>query len=167
MKRLTTIGCGAVLALGVLAGCGSDDGGGSGSDDSTSASGGDYCSEVEKAKDAMASSANASATLDDMKSQSESMAAVAEVAPEDVSKSWSNLADFSEKLVSTIEDSGVAPDKPLSEEMATMQKEDPEAAMKLQSSMPQQPKSLPDDGKKIEQQVKEECDIDLASSSSP
>ncbi|MGH3360543.1 MAG: hypothetical protein ACRDO7_17200 [Nocardioidaceae bacterium] len=156
MKRLVPIACSAVLALGVLAGCGSDDGG-----SESDSSGGDYCSQVEDMKGSFETMASEDATVEDMRSTVDRIGGVAEVAPSDVSSEWDSLHSAMDEFVSTYEDSGMATDEPLAKAGQDLAKEDPEKAqelMKAASGM----QDVQSDGEAIEKQVKDECDIDLS-----
>ena len=170
-KRLVCLVGGVVLALGVLAGCGSDDGDDTdagGSDTNTSDNGGtsddggssddsgsDYCAEIAKFKSAIGD-ISPNSTLADLQSQADSMAAAADLAPDEVSDSWDTLADSSASILSALQNAGVKPE----DELRDALKSNPEAA-KAMSEAGKELAGVDEDADKISREVKDDCDIDL------
>lgn len=159
MRRVATIGCGAVLALAVLAGCGSDDGG-----DSTGASGdsgGDYCSTVEDVKGDMTAFTSSDTSIDDMRSAVDRISEAAQAAPDDVGSAWDSLHSALDDMVTKLEDTGIPTDEPFGKAAQQAMKKDKQLATEIRGAM-SSVQSVNADADKIEKQVKDDCDIDLS-----
>ena len=167
VTRLAAIGGGAVLSFGVLAGCGSDDGGSNG--DSDEASGGDYCGQVEELQGGFEDLSSGEASLADMRSTVDLAGDIAGSAPSDISSEWESVHSTMDDIVSKLEEIGIAADKPLTQAAQDFAKENPDEAQKMVSefeNVQTDMQKVQADGDAIEKQVKDECDIDLGSDSS-
>lgn len=168
MKRLAVSLCGTALSVAALAGCGSDDGGGGDSESAGGSSGGDYCGQVEEMKGGFEDLSSGDASLSDMRSTVDLVGDIAGSAPSDISSEWESVHSTLDDVVSGLEDTGIAADKPLATAAEEYAKKNPDEAQKMlaefkgvQSDM----QKIESDGDAIEKHVKEECDIDLGSGS--
>lgn len=165
MKRLAASVCATTLSLAALAGCGSDDGGGG---DSDNASGGDYCGQVEEMKGGFEEISGGEASLADMRSTVDQVGEIAGSAPSDISSEWESVHSTLDDVVSGLEDTGIADDKPLAKAAEQYAKKNPDEAQKMLSEfqgVQSDMEKVQADGDAIEKQVKDECDIDLGSDS--
>lgn len=162
MKRLPAIVCMSALAAATLAGCGSDSGGG----DSDSASGGDYCSQVEEMKGGFDELSGGDSSVADLRSTVDLVGDISGEAPSDVSDEWDSLHTTMDDVVSQLEDIGLATDKPLQDAAKAFVKENPGEAQKMMGAFEDVQTNMAkikSDGEAIEAQVKDECDIELGS----
>lgn len=156
-KRLAAVVSGGLLTAAVIAGCGdssdSDEGG-----DTSSA--GDYCGMIEDVQGEFGGLESGDATLADLGSMSDRMGDIADAAPSEVSSEWSSMHSAIDKMVTSLEDAGVATDKPLEEAVTAVLKEDKSKREELLSSMSGLGE-VQSDAEKVQKNVKEECGIEL------
>ncbi|MDN5853996.1 MAG: hypothetical protein L0K86_14345 [Actinomycetia bacterium] len=160
-KRLVAVVSGGLLTAAVIAGCGdsSDEaGGGDGG-----SSGDDYCGMIEDVQGEFSSLAEGDPTLGDLSALSDRFGDIAGAAPSDVSEDWKKMDSTLGDMVTALEDAGVDEDKPLQEAVTEVVKDDPSKAADLTETA-QAMSAL--DTQKIEQNVKDECDIALGEDSS-
>lgn len=175
MKRLAAIACTATLAVAALAGCGSDDGGDStdasgGSGDSNSSSGGgDYCDQVKDVRGDFADVSGEDVTLGDMRSLTDRIDGIADVAPSDISANWESTHSTMDDVVSQLEGTGIATGKPLGEAAEQLVKDNPDQMQKLAKKFQgigTKMQTMQTDGEAIQKEVKDECGFDMDSGSS-
>ena len=116
MKRLSATVCAGLLATAVLTGCGDDNGGG----DSDSASGGDYCGQVEDFKGEFDVLNGEDSTLDELSGAVDRVGEIKDSAPGDVESSWSALHDAMETMIGGMEDLGIEGDQLLHRAMTKL-----------------------------------------------
>ena len=160
-KRLVAVVSGGLLTAAVLAGCGeaSDDGGDGGDGGSD---GGDYCGMIEDVQSEFSSLQGGDPTLGDLSALSDRFGDIAGAAPSEVSEDWKKMDSTLGDMVTALEDAGVDEDKPLQEAVTEVVTDDTSKAGELTETA-QAMTTLETD--KIEQNVKDECDIELGGNS--
>lgn len=169
MKRIATAAAGAALGLALLTGCGGDgDGGGDGGGDA--ASGDDYCTTLEEARDEIEAldtgDAAALARVRELAGELE------QDAPSEVQDEWALLNDAFEQIDAALGKSGLdMEDLP---ELQSGQLPEGVDQQQLQQAMQELSRVMQGLGEEfqtagdtITQHAKDECDIDLDQSPAP
>lgn len=146
MKRLATMAAMTVLAIGTLTACGGDD-------DSDGAS---YCDQVKDAQDQFSGLEDADITLEQIDEQADVMGDIAESAPDAVADKWRSAADLMDQISGILDDAGYQD----SDTLASVGS-DQDVAQKL-SELDLQ--GIQSDMTDIQDNVKDECDIELGDS---
>jgi hypothetical protein len=156
VKKLATGMAGALLLLASLTACGGDDDGGGGS--SSSSSSGDYCDDLQSAKEKFESLGDPdSGELGDA---IDTLQQLGDEAPDEVAGDWQVLTDGLTKFQDALDEAGVSMDD-LSDPQA-LKDLDPDTMQNLtEVAQSMSSEDFAAASKNIEDHAKSECDVDL------